>query len=231
LSSYCTRVLAYGCRRSINACKYSSDDSKRYNPTSQNRQGGKTSRASARKAAAKQGALNESKQEAPRDSKQSGGKNNVSAAKYVLIQSFVRGVLQHCIKKEQYNSTCVVDVAKDVGISSAFALAFSYIPGATALPFILTLKTSCIDTSPSQHSLPPTTLEPALLYSQPRNEKIVECTQAFVKFGASVVTTMASYSLGLGVFGPIIDGVAQHFVSEAIDYGADYIMSVAFPEE
>jgi hypothetical protein len=102
----------------------------------------------------------------------------------------------------------MVDVAKDVGMSSAFALVFSYIPGATAIPYILTMKTSCIDT-----------------------ESAPECIQAFVKLGASVVTTMASYSLGLGVFGPAIDGFAQYAVSEAIDYGSDYIMSVAFPEE
>ncbi|KAL0482230.1 hypothetical protein AKO1_011130 [Acrasis kona] len=123
---------------------------------------------------------------------------NLSQTQYAVIKSFVSALLSKCYDKEKWDSECAYEVAKEVGVSSLLVTVLNNIPLTQAIQRLYMVNNACISTSGEQ------------------------CLVACTKFVTSISITMTSYSVGLWVLGPMIDGVAQHFVTDKLlDFAFD----------
>ncbi|KAL0487512.1 hypothetical protein AKO1_004150 [Acrasis kona] len=127
------------------------------------------------------------------DSRQRASKSeNLSATQYAAIKALVGALLSKCHDKGKWDAECATEVAKEVGVSTLFAAAINNLPLAQALQRLHLVNNACVSTSGE------------------------ECLVASTKFVTGMAVTMTSYTIGWGVLGPVIDGVAQYYVTDKL---------------
>jgi hypothetical protein len=120
--------------------------------------------------------------------------NLFTPTSYVVIQTFVRSILDHCLDGEILDFECLHRVSKDISLSTAVTEIISQFPVFKQVFQFQYIDQACYN----------------------RDER--ECVIAISKLAASIYTSTASQSICMGYLCPFVDGFAQHYVSKGIDF-------------